>query len=459
MWKAVLVGSVASGTLLAVKQKEIALFWLPLFASWLLMTLEGPTVSATVNRLPKEVIMLAAQGIVVGLSVTIESPIINLLATSTALAKDRASYLLLRRFTIYWMVLLTAITVTIAYTPLFDLVVVRAMAVPDEIAQWVRSGLRIMVLWSACIAWRRFLQGIMIRYDETRKVALGTLVRLVSTASTVILLALLTDLPGIVVGATGLMVGVSTEAVYATVAVRPLLAGKLGPSNAASTQPTITLSELFFFHLPLAATSLLILLIQPLVTFSLARLPNAAFTLAAWPLVFQIMLVARAAALALPEVVIALSEEEESQKPLLTFTIGLSIVSTFAILLFVFSPLSRFYLLQVQDTTIEVSKIARAGLGLFVPLPALAVLTSWFRGLLIHSKNTKIVNAAMFVNVIATAAVLFLGIQFQWPGIKTAAVALVAASLTELVYLWLRSRGIARLGSSLLTSENRPVPG
>ena len=89
-------------------QRDIFWFWLPLFASWLLMTAEGPIVSAAINRLPDEVIMLAAQGIVTSLSVTIESPIINLLATSTALAKNRASYLLLKKFTVHWMILLTA---------------------------------------------------------------------------------------------------------------------------------------------------------------------------------------------------------------------------------------------------------------------------------------------------------------------------------------------------------------
>ncbi len=76
-----------------MRQRTIFWFWLPLFASWLLMTAEGPFVSTIINRLPDEVIMLAAQGIVVSLSVTIESPIIALLATSTAVVKDRASYL------------------------------------------------------------------------------------------------------------------------------------------------------------------------------------------------------------------------------------------------------------------------------------------------------------------------------------------------------------------------------
>ncbi len=44
---------------------------------------EGPLVSAAINRLPDEVVMLAAFGIVISLAVLIESPIINLLATRT----------------------------------------------------------------------------------------------------------------------------------------------------------------------------------------------------------------------------------------------------------------------------------------------------------------------------------------------------------------------------------------
>ncbi|MBK9052148.1 MAG: hypothetical protein IPL78_14930 [Chloroflexi bacterium] len=45
-----------------MRQRDIMWFWLPLFASWMLMTAEGPVISAAINRLPNEVIMLAAQG-------------------------------------------------------------------------------------------------------------------------------------------------------------------------------------------------------------------------------------------------------------------------------------------------------------------------------------------------------------------------------------------------------------
>jgi hypothetical protein len=207
-----------------MRQRDVFWFWLPLLASWLLMTAEGPTVSAAINRLPDEVVMLAAMGLVTSLSVTIESPIINLLATSTALVRDRSSYLRLRQFTLHWMVLLTAVSILIAYTPLFDWLVPGAMGVPANVANWVRPGLQIMILWSAAIGWRRFLQGVLIRYKQTRKIAQGTAVRLAASGGTVIALALWSDLPGVITGSIALMAGVIAEALYATLVAKPVIA-------------------------------------------------------------------------------------------------------------------------------------------------------------------------------------------------------------------------------------------
>ena len=104
-----------------MRQLDILRFWFPLLASWLLMTTEGPLISAAVNRLPDEVVMLAAFGIVVSLAVLIESPIINLLATATALVQDQPSFRQVQRFTFHWILLLTAISAIVAWTPVFDL--------------------------------------------------------------------------------------------------------------------------------------------------------------------------------------------------------------------------------------------------------------------------------------------------------------------------------------------------
>lgn len=423
-----------------MRQRDIFWFWLPLFASWLLMTAEGPIIAAAINRLPDEIIMLAAMGIVSSLSITIESPIINLLATSTALVRDHASYRLVRRFTIHWCLALTIIAILVAYTRLFDWIVPGLLDVPPEIAAWVRPGMKIMVFWSAAIGWRRFLQGILIRFNRTRAIALGTAIRLLASGGTAILLAILSQLPGVLIGALGLMAGVIAEALYATWAVRPVLRAELAPDTPAAEGSPLTYRSLSAFHIPLAATSVLVLMLQPMVTSSLARLDQPTLTLAAWPIVFQIALMARAGAMALPEVVIALHHDATTFAPLRRFSLLLTAALTAVMALFVFTPAGRLYIFGVQDLTDAVGELALASLPLFLLLPGLTTLVSWLRGLLIQSRHTRFVNIGMAVNLSLTAVVLIAGVVRRWPGLPTAALAMTLALLGEVLYLTWRTR-------------------
>ncbi|MCL4263791.1 MAG: hypothetical protein KJ069_11270 [Anaerolineae bacterium] len=439
-----------------MRQRTVFLFWLPLFLSWLLMTAEGPIVSATINRLPNEVIMLAAMGIVVSLSVMIESPIINMLATSTALVKDRATFLLVRRFTVHWMILLTAVTILIAFTPLFD-VVMGWMGAPPEVVVWVRPGMQIMTFWSAAIAWRRFLQGVLIGFGRPGKMAWGTAVRLAASGGVAVALGVFSPWPGVVIGAVALMAGVVAEAIFATLAVRPLLQNQLAPTAPVVADAAISYRQLFWFHLPLAATSLMILMVQPLVTSSLAKLDNPVASLAAWPVLFQVLLMARAAAFALPEVVIALSDGPESFTMIRRFTRNLALTITLFMLLFVLTPLSTFYLFVVQDMTAQVGALAQSTLVFYLFFPGLTALGMWLRGMLIHGRHTTDVNMAMIINLVVTAVTLALGVRWRWPGLPSAAAALNLALISEILYLAWRAQRLIPMGLFSF-SRARPKP-
>ena len=69
--------------------RTILAFWLPLAATWLMMSVEGPYLSAIVARLGEPVPNLAAFGVAFTLAWLAESPIIMLLTATTALARDR----------------------------------------------------------------------------------------------------------------------------------------------------------------------------------------------------------------------------------------------------------------------------------------------------------------------------------------------------------------------------------
>lgn len=415
-------------------------FWLPLYASWLLMTLEGPFMTAVINRLPDEVVMLAAMGIVYSLAVTVEAPIINLLATATALVEDRESWSVVRRFTIRSALVLTGVMVLLWATPCFDLVVRRLLAVPADVADAVRPGLAAMTLFPGAIAWRRCLQGVMIRHGDTHRIAAGTTARLVVSAGTALLLWVSGDVSGVLVGAGAVQAGVLAEMVWIHVAARRSVAAVLARTDVGPAAERLTTGRLVTYHWPLALTTILTLLAQPLVTFALARLPEPRAALAAWPLVFQATLALRAAGLSIPEVVIALERDAESRARLTRFVVRVAAAISAAMVLFLTTPLVDAYLLGVQDATQELAEMTRRGLLVLAPLPGLAVLTNWLRGRFMRARLTRVVRSGMVVHLGVLAGTLTVGLAFEAPGIVTASAAMVVAVLAELVFL-ARRRG------------------
>jgi len=398
-------------------QRLILAFWLPLAASWVLMTLEGPFVQAAIARLPDPETSLAAFGIVVSLSVTIEAPVIMLLATSTALSRDRAAYAVLRRFMLALNLLLTVVAALVAFTPVYEWIVAGAMGVPEHIAVAARPGMRIMTLWSAAIGWRRFHQGVLIRFGQTRRVTYGTGVRLLASAGTAAVLALWGELPGVWVGSCALMAGVLAEAVLVTLLVRPTLARHLAsPVLAASPPtltPTLTLRRVIGFHAPLAATSVLTLLSQPLISAGLARMAFPEQSLAAWPVAFSLVLFTRSFGLAVQEVVIALTDGPETLGPLRRFSLSVALGSVLVLALIAGTPLADLYLREITSVSAELADFVVPGLQAALLLPGLTALQSWLRALLMKGEATVSIYQAMGLNLVITAAALGLGVALE----------------------------------------------
>jgi len=252
--------------------RRIFTTWWPLAVSWLLMGVELPAVSAVIARLPNPEINLAAYGgVVFPLSLIIEAPIIMLLSASTALSRDWASYARMRRFMMAAGAILTALHILVAFTPLYYVIVERIIGVPTEIVEPARMGLMIMTPWSWAIAYRRFNQGVLIRFGHSDAIGTGTAVRLLANVSVLAAGYIVGSLPGIMVGAGAVAVGVVVEAIYAAYRVRPVLRDQLRPAPAVET---LTWRAFANFYAPLALTSLIMLLLLPIGSAALSRLPN-----------------------------------------------------------------------------------------------------------------------------------------------------------------------------------------
>jgi len=415
-------------------QRQIFSFWLPLAASWLLMSAEGPILQAVIARLPDMQTQLAAFGIVTSLEIAIESPVIMLLATCTALATSARNYLTLRRFMILVNLMVTAVALLAAFTPLYGFIVLGLMDIPRPIAAAAQPGLRIMVLWSASIGFRRFLQGVLIRQGQTRWIGYGTMGRLVSSGGCGIALALTTSLPGVYIGSIALMAGVLVEAGFIGYVARPTVR-RLLASGQAQAAENLSLWDVARYHAPLAATSLLTLMAQPLVGAGLARMPHPEESLAVWPVIWGILFIFRSPSYALPEAVIALVVQRRPREQVKKFCALIGVASAAGMALLVATPLIGIYLHHVAGLPDRLARYVVPAMLLALPLPYINSLHSWFRGLLMSARRTRVIYWGMGLNLVLMALLIVAGVFVRTPGAGTAVLALTLSFLAEVFYL------------------------
>jgi len=428
----------------ALTVRRVVSVWWPLAASWLLMGLELPAVSAGMARLPLPTLSLAAYGgVVFPLALLTESPVIMLLAASTALSKDWASYRLVRRYMWGAGLGLTAIHALIAFTPLFDVVARGLLGVPVEIVEPARLGFRIMLPWTMSIAWRRTQQGVLIRFGESRQVGIGTGVRLACNLVVLGIGLAVGHWPGIVVGTAAVAAGVVGEAVYSAFAVRPVLRDRLRP--APPLAEPLTAARFWRFYLPLLVTPMIMFLSMPMMSAAMSRMPEAIPSLAVWPVLGGMVFALRSLGFALNEVVVAQLESPRPVPALRRFTILLATSTSAVLLLAAATPLGALWLGGVSALTPPLAALGGVALWLAWPMPALSTIHSWFQGALLHGHRTRGITESVVAMLAVSAAVLVAGIAWgRVSGIHVAMVAMVTGAVAQAAWLRLRARQVIR---------------
>jgi len=414
--------------------------WWPLAASWILMGLEGPALSAIVARLINPEINLAAWGgIVFPLALIVEAPIIMLLAASTALSKDWNSYQKIYKFMMLTGASLTVLHLLVAFTPLYYTVVVGILGAPAEIVEPGRMGFQIMTPWTWSIAYRRFHHGVLIRFNHSRVVGTGTLVRLGTLVLILGIGYVLGNIPGIVVAATAVAVAVTLEAAYIGWVVRPVLRFELRP--APTLPEALTWTTFFAFYIPLALTSLIMLIVNPIGSAAISRMNLAIESLAVWPVVTGLVFILRSLGVALNEVMVALLEEQGSYPGLRRFAVWLGFLTSLALFILAATPLSELWFQKISALSVPLAEMARIAIYLAIPLPAMSVSQSYFQGVILHSRRTQGITESVVVYLLVSTVLLIAGVAWnQVAGLYVGILAMDASMIAQTLWLWWRSR-------------------
>jgi hypothetical protein len=435
-----------------LRTRTILAFWLPLAATWLMMSVEGPYVAAIIARMPEAAFNLAAYGVAFSLAWLVESPIMMLLTASNTLVRDRRSYLALRRFT--WMLnaAVTAGMMLGVTPPVFRFVTGTLMGLPPEVASLVHIATAILIPWPAAIGYRRFYQGILVRHRLTRRVAYGTVIRLASMSVTAGVLALTTSLHGSSTGAIALTAGVLMEAAASRWMARHVVASILAGPDSIGESP-LTQRAIARFYYPLALTSIIALVTGPLLTFFMGRSRAPIESLAVLPVVQSLVFLFRSGGVAYQEVGVALSgRHHQHEREVGRASLLLASAATVALAVMLFTPLAGVWLRGLSGLSPGLSAFALGPARLLVLLPAMEYWLSVQRSRFILNGQTRIITVATAIEVGGIALVLYVCIsRFDMIGAVAGSVAQMIGRFAANLFLFAVDRSGTQVGPALRT--------
>ena len=399
-----------------------------------MMSVEGPFLAAIIARLADPKFNLAAYGVAFSFAVLVEAPVIMIMSASTALVEDAASYRKLRNFTYALNGGITALMLVLILPPVFRFIAEGLIGLPENVADLTHVSLVILLPWPAAIGYRRFFQGLLIRDGRTRLVAYGTVIRLAAMTLTALTLFIWRQPAGAYLGAWALSAGVCGEAVAARLMARGTVGSLLG--TVGEDEP-LDYRRITDFYLPLAFTSTLTLAVPPLVTFFMGRARYPVESLAVLPVVNSLSFIFRSMGLSYQEVAITLlGKRNEHVRELGRFALVLGLAASSGLALIGFTPLARVWFEIVSGLTPELSAFAIPPTRILAVIPALSVLLSFQRAILMNGRYTKPITAATIIEVSGIlASLLALTQGLLLIGATAAAIAFIAGRVGANAYL------------------------
>ena len=420
--------------------------WLPLAATWMLMTGEGPLLAAFVARQLDPELNLAAWSVVFPIVMILSAPGITLLSASTALVKDYESYMQIRRFVLWLIGAILALHGLLAFTPAFDFFMQRIIGAPPELLEPVRNGLRIMLPFSAALSYRRFVNGVLIRFGRANTVTIGAVVRLCINGSALLLCAWIGGVAGVVGAAVAITCAVIAEFIYATIMVNTILESDV--RAAPPVEQRLTFRSFMSFYLPLVLTTLIYVFVQPMIASALSRMPLPISSLAGWPVLYGLIMLVSSSSFAFIEVVVVMLDQPNAKKSLIRFTLVMAGCMVAIQLIFNATALANLWLVHVAALPADLIEGVRSTLWFAILIPALHAADSLFSGTLISSRRTRGITEAAIISLCMLGIVLATGVV--WGAFSGLRVGIAASFLGGLVRtLWLARRAGPILKGSL----------
>jgi Na+-driven multidrug efflux pump len=178
--------------------------------------------------------------------------------------------------------------------------------------------------------------------------------------------------------------------------------------------------------------------VQPFVTFFIGQSRMALESFAVLPVVTSFVFIFRGLGLSYQEVVIALiGDKFEHSSQIKSFAIKLAFITAGTLIIIAFSPLRDFWLQSVSGLSPSLAEFAHLPLMIMSFFPAMTVLISFERAILVKINHTKTITVGTATEFISIIIVLAICIKyFNLVGAVAATIAFVIGRMAACTYLF-----------------------
>lgn len=409
--------------------REIAFFFFPLVLNVQLMSISHTVINGALARLDDYITALAGMSVALVVHLFIASPSYQNHTITIAMVRGRKSMIGVLIF-IGLVALYVAVMLSlIAFTPLGDLILIKLLGTPAEVAVEAKKALYILAFLPFFTGIRGFCQGLIIRARKTSLVSFATGVRV--AALFVFLLVGHKWFYGAQFGAFALVSCVVTETL-----VISLLAWKTGlPQNRGETEKTTV--EILRYSFPLAYSSCLQQTIPLLISSIIGRLHDGALALAAFGVIRGFLFLLAGPMRNLQQAYLTLVKTVEDNRILLRFSFIISLSLGFLVLLTA-GPLNQFFLGQLLGVETDLRHYLQLPLAACSIFPFFYGLTNLLRGWFAGADQTGQLGRSTLLKSGFLLILWWPLVAWQPPisGIAIAIGLLLAAEMLESFYLY-----------------------
>ncbi len=423
--------------------RQVFRLYLPLALSWLFMGMEGPIAMSVISRLDQPKINTAAFWAMINLAIWIESPVIDLLSTSTTLVRGRMSLKSVTAFCLWLNLWVTLAHAVIILSPLYDVISTRVLNLEGAVSHAARPALIVMTPWSALIGWRRFRQGILIRAGETRIIGFGTALRVCVLSGTSFALAFGFREAGVTAMAGALVAAVLAECVFIHFTSNRIMRDRMWKVADTSDHP-ISMGQLFKFHLPLTATTMVKLTTGLIIGAGLARTFLGTSAIASFQVAGVVVFLFRALGFCLPEVVISLYRDKSDRPILRRFCLQVGLFASGVLALLALTGLDQLLFANVFGTKAELVPLAHLMMVAMIVAPFLDSVQAYVRGVLTAHRLTLSRMAAVGFSTACLIGTVTLSVSQKWSAPVLAGLGMGVSLLAEfgiLAWSWASAPG------------------